>query len=72
MKYQTLVWRDKDGSNYLIYNERTTHTGTHVDTGWTPELEQASRLSRVPDYKIRQMVVPVFVDVETTVTLTEE
>lgn len=73
MKYESRIWQDKDGSNYLIFHTSTTHTGTHEKISWTPEIDKATIARYLPMSKeIRSMIVPVKVEVETTVKLIEE
>ena len=42
MKYNSTVWRNKETKKFLIYNERDTHTGNHIDIKYTYDIEEAT------------------------------
>lgn len=46
----------KKGDEYLVYNEHTTHTGTHRTVGWTTDLNKASVLCTMLPYQVRQEI----------------
>ena len=46
----------KRGDQYLRYNERTTHTGTHRSAHWDPDINLATVWYGTPGYMTRQII----------------
>lgn len=63
----------RDGK-YLLYRTQATHTGTHVETEWTEDLQEATVFYYPPSSRQVDLTGAVKIRVEVTrkVTLIEE
>ena len=64
----------RNNGQYLVYNEYTTHTGTHKKVSWTPDINKASVLGWLPfqlrrDLESMMTLEKLEVKVERTVTI---
>lgn len=70
LDYTATVWRHKHTKEFLVFTGRTTHTGHHVNTQWTGDIERATLLAFPPPH-LQTVVQPVKVRIHHKVTILE-
>lgn len=63
MTVEAIIWKNEKGE-YLVYSERYTHTGRHIDVEYTTNIHEATPTYYLPQ-SLRDDVVPVPVYVKT-------